>query len=302
MPTVDISRLKGNYAQAVVVSWLSRACLVRPVAEGTDIGIDLYCESVLDGQPFLHFWVQVKAIPAENVTTKDGRTGASYAFETKHLAYWDRQPIPVYALLVPLPEWPPTAPRIVYGVRVTEALVRDGLPSTASRTLRTSDSFELSTIDADLLTFVTEIVPWDTAVLGLKRGIVSPLPARSDDAPQRFPRDIGWQYLERTLSTIRDAAMGGLYHALIGEKLGLGSRELRGRFEAIVRLYGDDIPDFGLSMLVRAAHTDGDLPRARRLVQRALVRFDSDQTRSPEERRQRAENLRALLNELDERS
>jgi hypothetical protein len=81
MTSVDENRLRGNYAQAVVSSWLSRACLVRPVAEGTDIGIDLYCESVLEGQPYLHFWVQVKAIPAASVTVVEGKATVEYRFE-----------------------------------------------------------------------------------------------------------------------------------------------------------------------------------------------------------------------------
>ena len=61
MPSVDVNRLKGNYAQTLVSTWLSRMCLVRPVAEGTDIGIDLYCEAIVDGVPYLHFWVQVES-------------------------------------------------------------------------------------------------------------------------------------------------------------------------------------------------------------------------------------------------
>lgn len=62
MPTISDKQLKGNFAENLVAEWLSRACLVRPVAVGTDIGIDLYCESLVDNNPHLHFWVQVKAI------------------------------------------------------------------------------------------------------------------------------------------------------------------------------------------------------------------------------------------------
>lgn len=60
----------GNTGENYVAYQLSRFCIVRPVAGGTDIGIDLYCElplyeKVSDVSTYLHFGVQVK-------------TGASY--------------------------------------------------------------------------------------------------------------------------------------------------------------------------------------------------------------------------------
>ena len=61
MPAIIPNRLKGNYGAALVSSRLSGECLVRPVAADTDVGIDLYCETVAEGHPFLHFWLQVKA-------------------------------------------------------------------------------------------------------------------------------------------------------------------------------------------------------------------------------------------------
>ena len=300
MPVVDTNRLKGNYAQAVVSAWLSRACLVRPVAEGTDIGIDLYCESVLEGQPFLHFWAQVKAIPRDRVTMIEGQAVASYAFETKHLAYWDRQPIPVYAFLVPVPDWPPGQPQVVYGVRITEALVRNGLPSTASLTLSSSEGFELATIDADLRQFVTEIVPWDTSILLLKRGMVAPLASMAKDAPKRFPRDIGWQHLDRVANAIRDASVHGLYHSLLAERATGRGRELRKVFQGLADVEQDELDLFGISMLVRAACEDGDSQRARGYLTRALARADTDSRASTDDRRQRTEGLKVLLQELDE--
>ena len=46
LPYLDEKGQKGNFAEATVAAWLSRRCLVRPVATGTDIGVDLYCESL----------------------------------------------------------------------------------------------------------------------------------------------------------------------------------------------------------------------------------------------------------------
>ena len=48
MAVVDRNRLKGNYGAAYVTARLSSSCLVRSVATDTDVGVDLYCESVQD--------------------------------------------------------------------------------------------------------------------------------------------------------------------------------------------------------------------------------------------------------------
>ena len=149
--------------------------------------------------PYLHFWVQVKSIPNSSIRVEGKERTAHYAFDRRHLEYWDRQPIPVYALLVPVDSWPPSEPDEIFGVRVTEELVKSGLPSAGSVTYRTTNGFERSSLDDDLRKFVTEIVPWDTSALLLKRGIVAPLPHQ----PGRFPAGIGFQYLPKMLTSIR---------------------------------------------------------------------------------------------------
>lgn len=299
MTSVDNNRLKGNYAQAVVSSWLSRTCLVRPVAEGTDIGIDLYCESVLEDQPYLHFWVQVKAIPAASVTIANGKPTAGYSFERRHLEYWDRQPIPVYAFLVPLDVWPPTEPQVIYLIRITEQLIRLDLPTTASVTYHTSESFERQSLDADLLQFVTQTVPWDTSALLLKRGIVAPLPKAAGDMEDRFPSGIGFQYLPKVLMTMRDAAVHGLFHSLLAERCDPSWRTMRKRFEGVAQYFEHDMHMFGLSMLVRAAHADGKTEVAQAYVHRALARIVADQTLPTPERAMRCEQIRVLLKDFE---
>ena len=99
MPIVDKNRLKGNHGASLVASWLGRKCLVRPVAADTDVGIDLFCETVdqRSRQPCLHFWVQVRS--GKQVAVKDGK--AKCKFANDHILYWARQPVPVYAFLIP---------------------------------------------------------------------------------------------------------------------------------------------------------------------------------------------------------
>lgn len=104
MVIVPDSFLKANYGEAFVTFLLSTECLVRTTT--SDIGVDLYCESVVDARPFSHFWVQVKTGDQLNVISKGKR--ASYSFDTGYLAYWRKQPIPIFAALVPQHQWPPS--------------------------------------------------------------------------------------------------------------------------------------------------------------------------------------------------
>jgi hypothetical protein len=94
-----LNRLKGNRAEFLVASCLSRRCYVRPVASGTDTGIDLYCEALelATCEPFLHFWVQVKSGGGISLHN----SGAAFRFKCRDIEYWLRQPVPVYAFLVP---------------------------------------------------------------------------------------------------------------------------------------------------------------------------------------------------------
>lgn len=85
------SLISGNRGEAFVSFVLSRYCLVRPVASGTDIGIDLYCESILGDTPSTHFWVQVKTFKVKR---------KSITIENNYLEYWMRQPVPSFIFIV----------------------------------------------------------------------------------------------------------------------------------------------------------------------------------------------------------
>lgn len=55
------NQLKGNWGEQYIAAQLSsQGCLIRHVTQGHDSGIDLYCEKIINGEPLLHFWVQVK--------------------------------------------------------------------------------------------------------------------------------------------------------------------------------------------------------------------------------------------------
>jgi len=177
MPIVNENRLKGNYGAAVVMERLSSHCLVRPVAVDTDVGVDLYCETVAeDGRPFLHFWVQVKA-GKTCIVTEDGFQ-ASMSFDREHVQYWLEQPVPVFAALVPTPTWPTREAPSVYIVDFThQALFGDlsSLESDASISLESTLMLRPNQLD-DVRTFLGTLVPLATARQDWKKGIAPCVP------------------------------------------------------------------------------------------------------------------------------
>lgn len=98
MPFTD-NQLKGNWGEQYVSSKLSaHGVLVRHVPQGNDSGIDLYCETIVKGEPFLHFWVQVKVKKKYSSKKKDNIYRSSKKDEFN---YYRKQPIPVFIFLVP---------------------------------------------------------------------------------------------------------------------------------------------------------------------------------------------------------
>ncbi len=298
MPIVDQNRLKGNYAESLVASWLSQSCLVRPVAEGTDIGVDLYCEAIIDSTPFIHFWAQVKAINPERLSS-DGES-ATYPFEATHLAYWAQQPIPVYAFLVPIETWPPELPNRIYGVRITEYIVRHGLPIEKTKAIASSGYFDKESLESDLDQFIKEIVPWDASANQFQRGIISPIIKPVKEKQSHFPSGIGYVHLPKVLINLRDASVMALVEALTIERQNFSFHQLRKDFQAIASLFQDQIHDLGVSALVRAAYIDGDYDHARDLVATAFRNILNDPTEDSCSKRHRLQRLRFLLEDIDE--
>jgi len=298
MAKVDLNRLKGNFAEHVTAAWLSRVCLVRPVAEGTDIGLDLYCESVLESTPYLHFWVQVKAIPESNILDEGGKKGAFFDFPADQLRYWERQPIPVYVFLVPIGTWPPVFPATIYTIRVTEQIIRAGIPEQKSVRLKTFEGSDASNLDEDLREFVEKIVPSDSSILFLRKGMVVPWENLDEDQEPRYTIGIGFQYVEKILDAIRDTATWGLLQALTVERVDPKKKIVRKRFENILSVFKDDLHNWGISMLVRSAHFDGDIDKAKGIIKEQTEIVNSSALITAEEKQKRLNSLNILLSEL----
>lgn len=298
MTPVDLNRLKGNYAEYTVATWLSRVALVRPVAEGTDIGVDLYCESIIGGSPYLHFWVQVKAVPPSNISFNGDKEIAWFDFETRHLQYWAHQPIPVYVFLVPLEKWPPLLPKRIYSVRITDYILRHGIPNKSKARIKSPDWIDIETIESDLEQFVTEIIPWDTAALLIQKGIIAPVPDPHNSLEKRFPAGIGFPYLDKILESIRDTSVLGLVDALAAEQHNPDKRPIRRQFEAIAELFEDELHVLGLTVLVRAAHTDGAIEKAKTYIAKAVARIEQDPKLDIQAKREKIAQALSLLDDF----
>lgn len=204
MPIVDENRLKGNLAGFTIAAWLSRQCLVRPVAEGTDVGIDLFCETVERSscEPFLHFWVQVKG--GNQVSVRDGR--AQCSVKAHHLRYWERQPVPVYIFLVPPAQL--HALDTVYVISLARVSIKEPLDQDTV----TLASNLVYTIEGtpSLDDFVDTSVRIDHVLLEARRGVDIPLPQPKPGYYQTSVKGFRTPFVPRYVDQIRRSASSAL--------------------------------------------------------------------------------------------
>jgi hypothetical protein len=264
----------------------------------TDFGVDLCCEAVVEGPLFLHFWVQVRVIDESHVI-KDGLgERAWYSFDTDHLAYWKRQPIPVYTFLVPVAVWPPDVPRRIYGIRLSERIVQYGIPQEEYLTLESVDCFSYERMDQDLRAFIAGVVACDASIIQFRKGIVGPV-QKAEARNGGYPSGLLVPHLGKVLEGVRDAAVVGLLEALRAETHEPAFQDLRKRFESAVRLFENDLDDLGVSALVQAAKWDGDVDRAKTILQRAVRHAEDDPGMGVQAKQNRLSYLANLLSDLE---
>lgn len=235
MPIVDENRLKGNYGEAYVTARLSSECLVRPVANGTDIGVDLFCETVEKDTPFLHFWIQIKA-GAQCRLNQDGQS-ASYQFEVEDLVYWNRQPVPVFAALVPV-NWPVSEDPDVFIIDLTFQLLL-GIQG-GSRYVTLPSNYTWPAGDRNCVKqFLKVAVPFDVARLQCRSGIVGSIPTLHPSYVQHSPIVPVSRFMEPILRQIRTTAANSIdFLHQLGE-LNNSTAGFRRRLASIIEQFGD---------------------------------------------------------------
>ena len=259
MPTVSDSRLKGNYGAAVVMTRLSSECLVRPVAVDTDVGVDLYCETIAQGQPFLHFWVQVKA--GKQCKKDPAAKIASCRFRCDHLVYWARQPVPVFAALVPT-DWPVRRNPDVYIVDITTHVLLAGIPDTQSFVTLCSNYHWPVGDTGPVQEFLAQVVPDTTARLQCSRGVVAASPTPTPQYVRKTPVVPVTRFKDKILDQLRTTAANSVLFAFpLGEQTA-DDTEFRRLLVRIVAQFADDLHWENFMARALSNHADLDFESA----------------------------------------
>lgn len=237
MPFADENRVKGNYGVYALMKELSKFCFIRPVFEGTDVGIDLYCETFenpgIGGRPFLHFWVQVKTTKSKSSENDK----MSFRFEGRHLRYWSRQTVPVFAFLVHVPNWPQTDniyPFYIVDIKYY-AFQNKGLLDESVHTLHSNLTIKS---EEELGDFITNDIPHISAAHKIPEGIVSSIPTIDPKYEIKPVMDNIYLYLDNILWQIRrtstSAIIGSYDHASDNENIKEDIRKLRNIVTAFI--------------------------------------------------------------------
>ena len=273
MPNVLDNRLKGNYGAALLMSRLSGDCLVRPA--DTDVGVDLYCETIAEGRPFLHFWLQVKT-GEQCKLSANGKT-ASYSFNIDHLDYYRAQPVPVFAALVPIREWPVRQEPDVYIVDVTTQIIFEAPPNEQGfRTLR-SDYCWPAGDRPSIEAFLTHIVPDSTGRLHISKGLIASSPTPTKEYVSSYSKVPVWKFKDEIETQVRrTAAFSVLFSVESSDVETVHGTEFRRRMAKIVEQFGDD-PHWE-NFMARAVsnHADGNFPEAVAMYERACNSIRND--------------------------
>jgi len=205
---IGSSVVSGNEGECLAQYLLSRYCLVRPVVGNTDIGVDLYCEALFEGEPFVHFWVQVKRY--RTIANKRVRQGQAFDFETKHLNYWMKQPVPVIALLVPSTD----EVRYIHVVDIHQRLMEHGISRGEKQRLWSYPDLilpvcERRALARSMTSLLYSHIPWAISNLYASKGIAMPAPRRGNKGPEYYAIGFTTKYAKEI--TKRTESVLGFY-------------------------------------------------------------------------------------------
>lgn len=255
-----------------VADYLSRGgVLVRPVASGTDIGVDLYCETVVHKSfPFLHFWVQVKTGKTRISINKDG-SAASYPFEKRHLIYWHMQPVPVFTFLVPIEDTSDDI-RDIYIVNITQYTLTHDVSEKEQARISSEKKTSLNDM-AMLNTFIHEVVPITFANMRIRDGVIAPVPTLTPSYVVYYHiGDLVVRYFERIMEQLRTTSTWTLNKLLSMENQVSAVKILRD----IMWAFRDDGHYEVALVIARAAAKNKEVEKAKQYYQRAIKSIEND--------------------------
>jgi hypothetical protein len=239
------THITGNTVENFIAYKLSKYCLVRRVSQGTDIGVDLYCELLRKNpdkggisNPLLHFWVQVKSsgIDGKNELI-DGQV--SIPLKVKHLKYWRKQPVPIFVMYANREqiEKSDEEPKI-FVLEITRWLFENSSRLEKEDTknefsIRTHRAINNESEWSDYVNFEIESIE---ALQKLENGIVSPISSTKHRYLKRFPHSNAWEFEKKVTMNIRFSSTKLLRQFLIQEA-GIRAGELKFDSDAQSRIF-----------------------------------------------------------------
>lgn len=276
MPVIDENRIIGNFGSNLVAHILSKMCLVRPVAEGTDIGIDLYCEAIEERQGFLHFWVQVKC--GKQITIENNDL-ASCRFKVDHLRYWHRQPVPVLAFYVPT-SFPPEIPNQIFVANITEYVMKHGFKK--GKMNKVESYFKISPGVYDWYGEFKQRLKATTALIKFRDdGIFSNLPELEPKYTMQYRQLVGSSRdAKESLRTIRSTVSSLIIDAALlkhNESIAPPKKFFKKRLLKILQIFEEGKrPEIMKASALWNAIIERDPKKAKTMVENAFKSIDGD--------------------------
>jgi hypothetical protein len=149
--------------------------------------------------------------------------------------------------------------------------------------LETSDCTEFSSLDKDWRQFIAEVVPVDSAILLLSKGVVTNIEFLGSEQ-KHYAKGFALKYSNAILDKIRDAVVILGYDAL--ERENDDFKGVRWFCEAVASLFTININELGVNFLVESALKDGDTQKAIMYIEniknKVASRLDIDETTKTE--------------------
>jgi hypothetical protein len=225
------------------------------------VGVDLYCESIIDGKPFLHFWGQVKSsksIPNEPVKASD-------SFKVSTLQYWANQPVPVLGFLVPI-EWPPEEIHYIHIVDINFDILKYGIAEgQATQTLSSKPEFilpisNIGELNIRLRSLLLDHIPMIVSAMYAEKGFIFPAPKPQDEYVKYFAAHFLSRYMPQIELRMKHAVTFGIIQYI---SAGNSLNSIPKIFISALETLGED-PHYEVHEILRVVcQAHGDLSSAR---------------------------------------
>ncbi len=287
MTTIDKNRIIGNYGNTLIAHLLSENCLVRQVTEGTDIGVDLYCETIEDWKGFLHFWVQVKS--GEQIKIKKNKK-ATCKFEKRHLEYWNRQPVPVFAFYVRKNE--ESKVKKIYIANITKYIMYNGLPK---KTKRIESDIVIEINKEKWFEEFHDIIKITTTLIQFRDfGIISNIPSIKQEYIRKYPihLKINKDQINKSIRTIRCTVSSLIISAA---NAGKDDEMVQNLLEILKLFEKSKRPEVMKALAIWEIDIKNNFKRAKKLIEIAINSINNDINISDEEKIKWIQELETCL-------